>query len=276
MTNDNENQTVPMVTANASISRTTPAALAPAENPKKIFGLLSSTGSKRYLDGACSMGPPGTGKTTSILALAHELLGPNYKEAVLELNASDDRNIERLIQSICALVNRSVKSPVDISMDITRLIQTLNMSTTAFRDSVKMTLEAEHTSTSHQKMLFSVGLLFVVKVLEPMNSCLLFFYYPWKAPKRSNNWCISTVLNLSHLLFARMSSLDCILRFIGSSEGIVLLLSSGRHQTADVGISQPLDSNEISNEGHREDSGDFHDFLKDGSETLYEGSKFQS
>ena len=36
-------------------------------------------------------GPPGTGKTTSILALAHGLLGTNYREGVLELNASDDR-----------------------------------------------------------------------------------------------------------------------------------------------------------------------------------------
>lgn len=38
-------------------------------------------------------GMPGIGKTTSILCLARQLLGDAYKEAVLELNASDERGI---------------------------------------------------------------------------------------------------------------------------------------------------------------------------------------
>ena len=38
-------------------------------------------------------GMPGIGKTTSILCLARQLLGHAYKEAVLELNASDERGM---------------------------------------------------------------------------------------------------------------------------------------------------------------------------------------
>ena len=39
-------------------------------------------------------GPPGTGKTTSIHCLARELLGNNYDNAVLEINASNERGID--------------------------------------------------------------------------------------------------------------------------------------------------------------------------------------
>lgn len=54
-----------------------------------------------------------------------------------------------LIKSVSSsTVNRGVKSPADISMDITRLIRTLNMSPTAFMDGVKLTLEAEFASAS--------------------------------------------------------------------------------------------------------------------------------
>lgn len=39
-------------------------------------------------------GPPGTGKTSTVVAMAKEIYGPNYKNMVLELNASDDRGID--------------------------------------------------------------------------------------------------------------------------------------------------------------------------------------
>ena len=44
-------------------------------------------------------GMPGIGKTTSVLCLARQLLGDNYKEAVLELNASDERG-QRLFRKL--------------------------------------------------------------------------------------------------------------------------------------------------------------------------------
>jgi replication factor C subunit 3/5 len=49
--------------------------------------------------------PPGTGKTTSILAIARELYGDNYDKMTLELNASDDRGINVVREKIKEFCN---------------------------------------------------------------------------------------------------------------------------------------------------------------------------
>lgn len=54
-------------------------------------------------------GPPGTGKTTSILCLARQLLGANvYKEAVMEMNASNDRGIDVVRNKIKMFAQKKV------------------------------------------------------------------------------------------------------------------------------------------------------------------------
>ena len=56
----------------------------------------------------CLTGPSGIGKTTSILCFGKALLGPLYQEALLELNASDERGIAVVTGLISTFAQKKV------------------------------------------------------------------------------------------------------------------------------------------------------------------------
>ncbi|MCC7570951.1 replication factor C small subunit [Candidatus Micrarchaeota archaeon] len=70
-----------------------PKSLDDVVGQKEIIKVLKAFTKKRNMPNLLFTGPPGVGKTTSTLALARELYGEDYKEHILELNASDDRGI---------------------------------------------------------------------------------------------------------------------------------------------------------------------------------------
>ena len=57
------------------------------------------------------VGPPGCGKTTSVLALANTILKENAKNACIELNASDERGIDVVRNKVRQFAEKKVNLP---------------------------------------------------------------------------------------------------------------------------------------------------------------------
>ena len=57
------------------------------------------------------VGPPGTGKTSSVMCMARQMLGDCVKAGTLELNASDDRGIDVVREKIKQFAHQKVVVP---------------------------------------------------------------------------------------------------------------------------------------------------------------------
>ena len=72
-----------------------PAKVDEVAHQEEVVRAMKTCTEKKNLPHLLFYGPPGTGKTSLILAVAKEMFGTtNYRERVLELNASDERGID--------------------------------------------------------------------------------------------------------------------------------------------------------------------------------------
>lgn len=115
-------------------------------------------------------GLPGIGKTTSIHCLAHELLGPAYSNAVLELNASDDRGIDVVRNKIKQFAQKKVSLPQGRHKII--ILDEADSMTPGAQQALRRTMEIYSNTTR-----FAFACNVSNKIIEPLQSrCAILRY----------------------------------------------------------------------------------------------------
>ncbi|GMR41038.1 hypothetical protein PMAYCL1PPCAC_11233, partial [Pristionchus mayeri] len=115
-------------------------------------------------------GPPGCGKTTSIWALARELLGTHLKEACLELNASDDRGIDVVRNKIKTFAQTRVTLPAGRHKMI--ILDEADSMTDGAQQALRRTMEVFSKTTR-----FALACNQSEKIIEPLQSrCAIIRY----------------------------------------------------------------------------------------------------
>ncbi|KAI9832110.1 MAG: replication factor C subunit 4 [Phylliscum demangeonii] len=115
-------------------------------------------------------GMPGIGKTASIQCLARQLLGDAYKEAVLELNASDERGIDVVRNRIKGFAQKKVTLPPGRQKIV--ILDEADSMTSGAQQALRRTMEIYSATTR-----FAFACNQSNKIIEPLQSrCAILRY----------------------------------------------------------------------------------------------------
>lgn len=108
-------------------------------------------------------GSPGIGKTTCVMALARQMLGDNVKEAVLELNASDERGIDVVRNKIKMFAQHKVTLPPGRHKIV--ILDEADSMTSAAQQAMRRTMELYSSTTR-----FALACNNSSEIIEPIQS----------------------------------------------------------------------------------------------------------
>ncbi|MEI7960991.1 MAG: replication factor C small subunit [archaeon] len=150
-----------------------PATLKDVMGHENITSRLQSYVDKRNLPNMLFSGPAGTGKTSSSIALAKELFGKNFEQNFLELNASDDRGID-VVRNTIKDFARTLAFDSDFKIIF---LDECDALTQDAQQALRRTME-KYTKTCR----FILSCNYSSKILEPIQSrCVIYRFKPLSA-----------------------------------------------------------------------------------------------
>ena len=157
-----------------------PRSLSDIVDQEEIVNRLKSFVKAQNVPNCIFAGPPGTGKTTAALCLAQDLYGTGYREYVMELNASDERGINVVRETVKTFAR--TRSIGKVSFKILILDEADNMTGDA-QQALRRTME-RYTETARFILIANYS----GKIIEPIQSRCAPFRFTYLPREHAVNW----------------------------------------------------------------------------------------